>query len=423
MRVAGVRDVSYNEDSASLISSAKTTDGLRYTVSSIIPFFTPALLNTAAPVDGTSPKMRRYLQLPDIPDDVRALAEGIVNGMSTQYDKALALQNYLRTGYTYSLNVRFGHSRSAIREFLLGPDKKGYCEQFAGSYAVMARALGLPTRVAVGFTSGEVTQDGRYKVQNRQAHAWPEVFFPNIGWAAFEPTPGRSVPNGAAYTGISDGGDGATSPEGSTAATITEAPAATPQVPTTQPNDSENSATKETLSSTSNNTSAVVGLGVFALMALLGVAWAIGVPALHRLVRDRRRAAAIDPVDRVLVAWHEANEALGITGHARQPHETFREHARRAGAAAKLDPNTHSALVGLASDATWANYVDAVVEPSVAYRSVEAAAVVERALMGGIPKMQQFLHQINPRPLVSRRHRAREAVRHGASQRRRISKV
>src|SRR5206468_1301591 len=81
-------------------------------------------------------------------------------------------------------------------------DKSGYCEQLAGTYAAMARAVGLPSRVTIGFTPGDF-KNGSFIVTGRQAHAWPEVFISGYGWVAFEPTPGRGIPGAEEYTGVS----------------------------------------------------------------------------------------------------------------------------------------------------------------------------------------------------------------------------
>ena len=72
--------------------------------------------------------------------------------------------------------------------------RRGLCEQFASTFAVMARTLGIPSRVAVGFTPGELNGDGSYSVFGKNAHAWPEVWFDGIGWVDFEPTPPGAVP-------------------------------------------------------------------------------------------------------------------------------------------------------------------------------------------------------------------------------------
>jgi transglutaminase-like putative cysteine protease len=118
---------------------------------------------------------------------------------TTPYDKAIALKNWFRANFEYSLTVERGHSNDAMLNFL--SIKKGYCEQFSGTFAAMARAIGLPTRVVVGFTPGILRSDGLYHVAGRHAHAWDEVWFDGYGWVAFDPTPGRGAPGGEQTTG------------------------------------------------------------------------------------------------------------------------------------------------------------------------------------------------------------------------------
>ena len=101
-----------------------------------------------------------------------------------------------------------------MQEFLA--QRRGYCEQFAGTYAAFARVLGLPSRVAVGFTPGEQRGDGRYYVQGKHAHSWPEIYFAGVGWVPFEPTPGRGNQAAEQYTGVApaqaDGGEATATP-------------------------------------------------------------------------------------------------------------------------------------------------------------------------------------------------------------------
>src|SRR5439155_3028342 len=102
-------------------------------------------------------------------------------------------------GFSYDIRVPAGHDVNQILYFLTR-SKRGYCEQFAGSMAVLLRSLGIPARVAVGFTPG--TYDPRtetYQVTSQNAHAWVEVLFPRFGWLAFEPTPNRTNPVGEPY--------------------------------------------------------------------------------------------------------------------------------------------------------------------------------------------------------------------------------
>ncbi len=95
--------------------------------------------------------------------------------------------------------MRAGHDEDAIRSFLEA--RRGYCEQFAGTYAAFARSIGLPARVAVGFTPGELI-DGVYVVRGQHAHAWPEVWFDGHRLGAVRADPGRGAPGAESYTGV-----------------------------------------------------------------------------------------------------------------------------------------------------------------------------------------------------------------------------
>src|SRR5581483_6233149 len=190
--IDGVKNVSYNADSGSLISDADTSNGLQYKVQSAVPHLSAAQLEKA-PATLPADLKTRYTALPAIPQRVRAAALQAIGTARTPYAMALNIEKFFRKGdFVYDLNVREGHSESAIETFLR--TKRGYCEQFAGTYAVLARAMGLPTRVAVGFTPGELGPDGQYHVRGLNAHAWPEVYIDGYGWVAFEPTPGRGIP-------------------------------------------------------------------------------------------------------------------------------------------------------------------------------------------------------------------------------------
>lgn len=120
---------------------------------------------------------------------VRQTAQEVTKGADTPYDKAVALQKWFTRdgGFRYSTSVRSGSDLDYITEFL--NDRVGYCEQFAGAMAIMARTLGIPSRVVVGFTQGSQEDDLSWKVTVRDAHAWPELWFDGVGWVRFEPTP------------------------------------------------------------------------------------------------------------------------------------------------------------------------------------------------------------------------------------------
>ena len=226
--------VDWDPDSSTLIvdKDESSSDGLRYDVTSNVPGWKEAELRTATaqvPQEVTD----RYLELPEgFNPDVTQLAETVVGDASTPYDKARLLQDYLKKagGFTYDLNVPGGHSDDALSTFLFDT-KRGYCEQFAGSMAAMARAVDLPSRVAVGFTFGILGDDGLYHVRGEHAHAWVEVYMQGFGWIPFDPTPGRAPPSGEQWMGYAEqqdqpGGDGETP---------TDAEQAAVTVPTTPP--------------------------------------------------------------------------------------------------------------------------------------------------------------------------------------------
>ncbi|HVF13074.1 MAG TPA: DUF3488 and transglutaminase-like domain-containing protein, partial [Acidimicrobiales bacterium] len=152
-RVAGdVPGLRYERDSGSLLTDRDTADGLSYTVESALPTLTGEALATAP--EGIPPAVAaRYLDLPaGFPASVTDQARAVTAGASTPFQRARALQDWFRSEFTYSLDVAPGHDDDAIVRFL--QDRVGYCEQFAGTYAAMARVVGLPSRVAVGFTPG-----------------------------------------------------------------------------------------------------------------------------------------------------------------------------------------------------------------------------------------------------------------------------
>lgn len=399
-RLEGVSNVSYNEDLGSLITNEETTDGLTYRVESALPRFSPAELNRAA--SGlTGDQARRFRQLPAIPPRVLALADSVANQepRATAYDKALALQNFFRDGaFAYDLGVEPGHGDRALENFLFRT-RRGYCEQFAGAYAVLARAAGLPTRVAVGFTTGELGDDGLFHVRGLNAHAWPEVYLAGAGWVAFEPTPGRGAPGAESYTGVPEAQARPESP--STASTAAPATTTAPNQPAT-PTTATATTTPPGGDQGSDGHSVLDNRALRAVLVALAAAAVVcaAVPAAKAARRRRRRRAATTGAERVLVAWSEAAEALAQAGARREPAETLDEHARRAAGAAALAPAAAGALAALAGDAAAASYARDDVSSEVASRAQGSAAVVEAALKSSASPGQRARRAVDPRPLV-----------------------
>ncbi len=132
----------------------------------------------------------KYLQLPPALDPrILPLAEQVTNSASNNFDRAAALERYLKTHYGYTLQMSRTPVRDPIANFLF-ERKQGHCEYFASSMAVMLRLLGIPSRVVNGFRSDEFNDlTGNYVVRAKDAHSWVEAYFPGYGWQTFDPTP------------------------------------------------------------------------------------------------------------------------------------------------------------------------------------------------------------------------------------------
>ena len=134
-----------------------------------------------------------YLQLPALDPRIPQLAARISASASNNYDKAAALENYLRTHYGYTLQLLRTPVADPLANFLF-ERKQGHCEYFASSMAVMLRTLRIPSRVVNGFRSDEFNDvTGNYVVRAKNAHSWVEAYFPGYGWITFDPTPGGDV--------------------------------------------------------------------------------------------------------------------------------------------------------------------------------------------------------------------------------------
>ena len=131
----------------------------------------------------------RYLQLPALDPRTRRLAIEVTSGANNAYDKAAALESYLKNNFGYTLRLSKATPRDAIAEFLF-ERKEGHCEYFAASMAVMLRSLGIPSRLVNGFRSGQFNDiTSSYIIRASDAHTWIEAYFPGNGWVTFDPTP------------------------------------------------------------------------------------------------------------------------------------------------------------------------------------------------------------------------------------------
>lgn len=165
-----------------------------YRVSSERPPLGEAFLRNAPWPDSIDPQWREAYVGVDIPSAIASLTEEITEGHDSLYGSIVAIEEYLREEYYYSLTPGVAIDGDQLGHFLF-ESKKGYCSYFAFSMALMVRSLGVPARVSLGFfvdpTSSMI---GFYPVRADMAHAWVEVWFPGAGWIEFDPTSQRIAP-------------------------------------------------------------------------------------------------------------------------------------------------------------------------------------------------------------------------------------
>ena len=185
----------------SLVLSGQMRTGERVDVTSRLISPAPEDLDRITAEDITGdPIGSQFLGLPgnEVPAEIRAAALQITDGETSLFRKAVAIQNHLRQ-FEYDDQVANGHSYRTMSQFLLEV-RRGYCEQFSSTMAVLARVIGIPSRVAIGFAAGDPIGADEYRVTTKHAHAWVELYFPGYGWLPFEPTPRSEITITPTYT-------------------------------------------------------------------------------------------------------------------------------------------------------------------------------------------------------------------------------
>ena len=234
-------DWRYDANSLTVVNAGQRAQDLRrlsYTVESVD--IAPDINDLNNAVAGTPADAAVTAVIPsDLPDSLVQLANSVTAKADTPAAKAAAIQAYLRSGqFTYSTEPLPGSGYEALRNFLL-QDRRGYCEQFASAMAMMARVVGIPSRVSVGFLPGEQDQEG-WTVSIRDMHAWPELYFANYGWVRFEPTPASVTGSAPAWTvqnRDSAGSDPSANPSSEPSADEVSPGTAPSTVPSQQPTD------------------------------------------------------------------------------------------------------------------------------------------------------------------------------------------
>lgn len=308
-----------------LVSGAQ---GQNYTAS----FFEVApsdelLAGTVAPFTGFAPEHTLELPGEGVPEIIRDTAHEVGDAAASAFDKALALQSYLRgPEFSYSEQTPVdegfdGTGLDALAVFL--EQKTGYCVHYASAMAVMARELGIPSRIAVGFQPGErrfAEGANVFEVSTDDLHAWPELYFAGAGWLRFEPTPTRGALPRYGDTTVDD----PTTPEDESSPAPSAAPTTAPdEQPDADVVDPEAAEAAEAAEQAAALT--ISGLAILLVVVVLAL-----IPAAFRTgVRMRRVRRIRQGRDAAAAAWDEVRDTTRDVGWSAPETETPRAFALR----------------------------------------------------------------------------------------------
>jgi transglutaminase-like putative cysteine protease len=361
LAVAGVdaRQWAYDPVSGTAFTSRPRQEPV-WTQRALLPAPTAADLRAA---DGTTaPRVDpTFLSTDDVDPRVAAVTEEVTRGATSGFDRAVALTEWF-TGptspFSYDLSTAPGNGDDALVEFLL-EGRRGYCEQFASAMAVMLRTVGVPTRVAVGFTGGDDDAGNARVVSTADAHAWVEAWFPGIGWTAFDPTP-LTDGRGLVPPYVAESLAAAEAPETSAAPLPSQSPPIPePTLPEEAPAPDEPAAEPDSVDALDAPWLVPALVGGLVAAALVGAAAA---PVLwrERLRRRRLAAAAAGGPDSAAAAWSELLAESSDGGVLSSPTDTVRAAARRFVHGHGLDERARAALATVVEtvEQSWYGGVD-----------------------------------------------------------------
>jgi hypothetical protein len=380
--------VRFNADTGTMLVDSPLERGASYTVTASDVRVTGDDLRRA----GTDPFLEqgRYVAgVDNLPDEVTDLANEWTTDAETDFDRAMAIQEHLRDPreFGYDIHTKLRGGTLSIVDFLT-VSKRGFCQQFSSAMAVMLRSLGIPSRVVVGFSTGDRNPRaiGEFVVTTRQAHSWVEVYFNDYGWMPFEPTPQHLNPVTVVYeepeTGCppncvgAGGGTGGTAEQPASGPgdaqrgriendpRLGSPPAPVPQAPSISAPAAEDSLRTARI--------ALVGAAVVGLLLLLLVP---PVRALRR--RLKLRTAAAEPRRLILVTYELFTEQATGLGLGRAPGETLEEYRRKVTSTGYLSDGHLDRLTRIATQAAYSDH-DPVAEQAT--EAGEAADVALREL-------------------------------------------
>ncbi|MEV5507059.1 transglutaminase TgpA family protein [Streptomyces orinoci] len=371
----------------------QTTRGLRYQVTSL--FVQPTAAQLAAAPAPEERILREYTRVPaGLPKVVERTARQVTAGAANPYQQAVKLQDWfaLGGGFRYDTEVESGSGENAIVRFLT--DKRGFCVHFSFTMAAMARTLGIPARVAVGFTSGTPQPDGSVSVGSKDAHAWPELYFEGVGWTRFEPTPSRgSQPDYTIARGSSGTPADVPSPSRGRDARPSAAPESGQPCP---PRLRRADGCPQPLSQPGGGASAggppgwaLAGLGAAGLAAVL--------LTLPPLLRGRVRARRLGPGRGTLAAWRELTDSAWDYGIPPDGSHTPRQAVTRIVRLGGLSGPAAGAAGRVATAVEQALYAP---HPMAALALAEEVRRVRAGLRAAAPRWTRVRAVLAPRSLA-----------------------
>ncbi|MFD6114693.1 transglutaminaseTgpA domain-containing protein [Streptomyces yangpuensis] len=367
----------------------QTVQGAEYKVRSLLLKPTAQQLQQAPAPD---PAVREeYTRVPDnLPQVVGDTARQVTQGAKDDYSRAVKLQDFFAVsgGFRYDTQTTSGTGPQAVARFLA--DKEGFCIHFAFSMAAMSRTLGIPARVAVGFTPGEKQPDGIVNVSMRDAHAWPELYFQGVGWTRFEPTPrsGLNVPDYSRPPAPTAQPSAPAPLPSQGAVQPAPAPSASAECPPALKRLGECGPTAP-----QQNAAAGAGPSVTAVLGWAALVLAVVVlPLLPLLWRNRLRARRLASGE-VLASWRELGDAAWDVGVAPDEALSPRRAASRVVELGRLEPDAAAAVHRVAGAVERALYAPPGAEVSYAGLAddVRQARAGLLASAGRLPRLRALL--------------------------------
>ncbi|MGO3023965.1 MAG: transglutaminaseTgpA domain-containing protein, partial [Brevibacterium sp.] len=303
----------FDEKTLTIVGNGEKTGGLQYSMDYLSPNPDVEDLRSATPVSESD--FETELAVPDsLPPSVKETAERVTADAEDQWEAAVLLQAYFRGGdFEYSLDAPERASGDAISDFLA--EKQGYCVQFSSAMTIMARTMGIPARIGVGYAGGDESENGT-EVSMQDSHAWPELYFEGAGWVRFEPTPGGPAGDPPKWT-LADGAGQQEDSEESESASPSEEPteSASPTGGSDEPTEEETST--QAAEPAGSNLGTVIGMAAIVLVLLLLAA----LPAIWRSILRSRRTK--DPHNLEAV-WTEVRALATDYGQSLDSSRTLR---------------------------------------------------------------------------------------------------